>query len=134
MRAKQVVGGPERIVRTHDIRECFVQKVYPDAEIRNCGGAAPSSHAGRNPTAPHRRERFCRLTWILFWVTTNWNPGDLTSRASRASGRCDESGKGAIYAWFRTSYRMQLRNGGRRRTEATKILGRRAPAPFVSLS
>src|ERR1017187_6654886 len=48
---------------------------------------------------------FCRLTWILFWVTTNWNPGDLTSRASRASGRCDESGKGAIYAWFRTSYR-----------------------------
>src|ERR1017187_1507417 len=57
---------------------------------------------------------FCRLTWILFWDTTNWNPGDLTSRAPRASGRCDESGKGAIYAWFRTSYRMQLRNGGGR--------------------
>ena len=60
MRAKQVVGGPERIVRTHDIRECFVQKVYPDAEIRHCGGAAPSSHAGRSATAPHRQERVCR--------------------------------------------------------------------------
>src|SRR5208283_2106105 len=47
MRAQHVVGGAEGVVRANDLRECFVQKIHPDAEIGYGDRIAPSAQARR---------------------------------------------------------------------------------------